>query len=1069
MDEEELKRKIRELERRLREKEKEVENLKKVEKKYRIQNEELNAIINTIPHHLSFLSPDLRYVWVNKGAARLTDIPEKELIGRHCYEVYHQRKEPCENCPTLKTIKTGKPHQGPRITPDGRHWDLFAYPVSSEEGEIIGAVELAIDVTERKKMMDLIKAEKDKLEKIIKTMGNDLEIINQDFIIEFQNDLLKEKYGDATGKICYKYYRNREKPCDVCPSRDAIKNNRTEKAEIIASDNRYYEIIATPFVDIDGKVKAIEISRDITERKKLEKDLTSSEKKYRNLINATPVGIYQTTIDGKIIFCNDSLVHMLGYDSAEELMKVPVINLYANREDRKNLLETLKHQDSVENYEILSVKKNGETFWISFSANLIREKGIIQGIVIDITKRKELEEEIRKRRRELGAMNIISASVTKRKLKLKELYNQIGDELSRIIKADTYYLCLLSKEKGKIDCKYIREKGEKKRCKTINFTGGILEWLVKNKKSVFTNNLPKLRKEKGLRRIPVLKDEKASLSWIGVPIIIDNEAVGAIVVASHKYNAFTVNDLSFILNIANQASIAIKNERLTRELKESEKRFRKVIEQSRDGIFIGDIEGNVILYNKAMKEITGYTSKEVNRYGWFNLVYPDEKVRKEAIERARSVHQEKLKYYEAEIICKNGTKKNISFSVTPFKIEKEIYNLGIMTDITEYKRLQEQLFFSQKMESIGRLAGGIAHDFNNILTGIMGYSELLMQKYGPEHPDHFALDVIFKGTERAATLTQQLLGFARGGKYNPVPLDMNDSILNTLKIVEKSFEKNIDLKLDLSQDLKLVEADRTQMEQVISNILINAKDAMPSGGEIHIKTQNIFLPEDYCRVFPELEPGFYVKTSITDTGIGMPKEIKDKIFEPFFTTKGKGRGTGLGLSTVYGIIKNHRGQINVYSEPGEGSTFNIYLPVTEKEISFVEKEEKIFKGKGTILVVDDEKHIRDLTREMLTSLGYDVFLAENGVEAINLYKKNKDKINLILLDIVMPEKAGKDTFIELKKINPEIRIIIVSGYSQNGKAAEIIELGANGFLQKPFKIEEISKIIRNNLRIKNQD
>jgi PAS domain S-box-containing protein len=383
----------------------------------------------------------------------------------------------------------------------------------------------------------------------------------------------------------------------------------------------------------------------------------------------------------------------------------------------------------------------------------------------------------------------------------------------------------------------------------------------------------------------------------------------------------------------------------------------------------------------------------------------------------------------------------------------------------ERRKLEEQLFQAQKMESIGRLAGGIAHDFNNILTSIMGYAELLKFKLtNSSTREKQAADIIIKSSERASDLTRQLLAFARSGKYNPVPLMVNDIIKQTIIVSEKIFEKKIEVKYDLEEKLKPIEADRNQLDQVLTNIIINAKDAMPNGGELIFTTANVYLDEEYTDKFQELIPGDYVKISIKDTGMGMPRSIKDRIFEPFFTTKGAGCGTGLGLATVYGIIKNHNGQISCTSEPGKGTTFTIYLPATEKEIITEENETAVIKGEETILLVDDEEYVRDVAKRQLERLGYKAITANDGIDAVDIYKKKKKKIDLVLLDMVMPNLAGKETFRELKNINPDIKVILISGFSRNGRAAEIIKEGALAFLQKPFKLYELSKALAGVLR-----
>lgn len=384
----------------------------------------------------------------------------------------------------------------------------------------------------------------------------------------------------------------------------------------------------------------------------------------------------------------------------------------------------------------------------------------------------------------------------------------------------------------------------------------------------------------------------------------------------------------------------------------------------------------------------------------------------------------------------------------------------------EKKKLEAQLFQAQKMESIGRLAGGIAHDFNNILTSIKGYAELLKIQYcDPSSKEKHAADVILKGVERAANLTKQLLGFARGGKYNPVPLNANNVIEEIVSVSEKIFEKNITVTYLFEEDVGTIEADRHQLDQVLTNLIINAWDAMPRGGVLSFKTENVFLDDDFSFRFPEFQPGEYVKISITDTGVGMTEEIQKHIFEPFFTTKGEGKGTGLGLATVYGIVKSHNGHISVYSEPGQGTTFSLYFPVSDSEIVETKKEFNIVKGEATILVVDDEESVRGMAEDMLEVLGYNVLTAEDGRSAVNIYKEKKNEIDLVILDMIMPVMAGKETYRALRKIAPDVKVLLASGYSENDNTREILDEGALGFVQKPFGIQELSKTLSETLNM----
>jgi PAS domain S-box-containing protein len=379
-----------------------------------------------------------------------------------------------------------------------------------------------------------------------------------------------------------------------------------------------------------------------------------------------------------------------------------------------------------------------------------------------------------------------------------------------------------------------------------------------------------------------------------------------------------------------------------------------------------------------------------------------------------------------------------------------------------HDRLQEQLLQAQKMEAIGLLAGGIAHDFNNLLGGVLGYASFIKQLIKDSDAIHPYINTIEMSARRAAELTQQLLGFARGGKYLAKPVSVNSVVGQTVKLLEGSLDKSIQVRQWTEPDLWLVEADAGQIQQALLNICINARDAMPGGGWLTIETHNVVWDEKSPALYPSAKPGPYVLLSITDTGIGMDRETQRKIFEPFFTTKERDKGTGLGLAMVYGIVKNHGGYITVDSEVGEGATFKIYLPAlpgAAHEAVAVEAP-TIARGVELILVVDDEEMIRDLTQDMLRMLGYQVVLAENGERAIEIYRERAEEIALVLVDMIMPKMGGQETYRRLKEVNPNVKAILSTGYSQAGKAQEILSQGVHGFIQKPYAIDELADAIR---------
>jgi signal transduction histidine kinase/ActR/RegA family two-component response regulator len=414
----------------------------------------------------------------------------------------------------------------------------------------------------------------------------------------------------------------------------------------------------------------------------------------------------------------------------------------------------------------------------------------------------------------------------------------------------------------------------------------------------------------------------------------------------------------------------------------------------------------------------------------------------------------------------NGVERTVHVRMFPvFERNGKLVNVvAMMEDVTERRRLEEQLIQSQKMESIGLLAGGIAHDFNNILGGILGYASFVKTQVPKEDRIYPHLETIERSALRAAELTSQLLGFARGGKYVVGPLIINDLVRETADLLRGTIETNIAMTTGLDASSPVIEADASQMQQVLMNLCVNARDAMPGGGELTITTTRLDAPDAFLRSIPEARGGRFVRIEIADTGIGIEKAIRGKIFDPFFTTKEKGKGTGLGLATVYGIVKNHNGFINVESEIGSGTTFSVYIPAVDKVAAKVqENESRPQGGQETILVVDDEEMIRMLVRDILEEIGYNVLSAADGIEAVELYKEKDGEIDLVILDMTMPGMGGRETFEKLKEMNPSVRAILSTGYAADERARQMLAMGVKAFVQKPYRIDDLASAVRRTL------
>lgn len=516
--------------------------------------------------------------------------------------------------------------------------------------------------------------------------------------------------------------------------------------------------------------------------------------------------------------------------------------------------------------------------------------------------------------------------------------------------------------------------------------------------------------------------------------------------------------ISEILCVGNDITARKDTERA---LRESEERFREMAALLPTVICEMDTELHVTYANKIGLQTFGFSQDDLDGgISALEFIHPGD--REKLVDRLERIARgENVAATEYRLFTKAGSEVNALVNSAPVFKDGAIVGLRTsVTNITEQKKLEQQLQQAQKMEAIGTLAGGIAHDFNNLLMAIQGNVSLMLTDTDPTHPHFEKLMKVQQRIEGGAKLTTHLLGYARKGKYGVKPINLNQLLEESCETFGRT-RKNIIISSSPTNDLLPVEGDPEQIEQVLMNLFVNAADAMPGGGKLIVETMNATQEAMDGKLYTP-KPGEYVMLAVTDTGTGMDRETMERIFDPFFTTKKMGRGTGLGLASAYGIIKGHGGYIDVQSRPGQGSTFKLFLPVSEKQPTRPRRwsPEEPANGRETVLLVDDEEDIREVGRELLEVIGYHVLTAQDGEKAVRVYRENCLDIDIVLLDIVMPHAGGGEAFDRMKKINPDVKVLLCSGYSIEGEATEILARGGNGFIQKPFSMNQLADKIR---------
>ncbi len=776
----------------------------------------------------------------------------------------------------------------------------------------------------------------------------------------------------------------------------------------------------------DGMANAATLSaleKEIAERKRVEEELRESERKFRDIAELAPQVIFELDTDVMITFTNKQALELFGYTEEDMQKGVSAYDLFPDYERgaaRDNIRKTIAGERGTTGYEYTAQRKDGTTFPAIIYTTTIFKDGKhtgFRGILVDITQLKNAEEELRER-----------------ELRYRDLAESMPQVIFEMDEKGT--LTFANRQAYKI-YGYSEE----------DFNAGINAWSL-----VAPQDLPAIKE--GLRKIaeggPPTGNEYTAIKKDGSLFPISTH------VTRIMKDGCLMGYRGIIIDIT-------ERKKAEEALMKSEERFRRYFEVPLIGVAIVSPEGQWLEVNDKFCDMVGFSRNELLGMKWQDITpaedLPGELASYESfLKGPLDLVAAREKRYRRQ----DGAIIDVILSTHCVRKSdgSPDYLMSVIQDITERKHLESQLMHSQKMEAIGTLAGGVAHDFNNLLSAIMGYASLLQMKIDRDSPLHSYVSHILTSSEKAANLTHSLLAFSRKQVIDLKPFVVNDAVEKLHRLLLRLIPEDVEFRIDKAPERLIALGDSGQIDQVIMNLVTNARDAMPRGGKLIISVNYTMIDSGFITTHGFGRPGEYAVITVSDTGAGMDEKTMEKIFEPFFTTKEVGRGTGLGLAIVYGIIKQHNGYIEVDSRPGEGSTFSVYLPLVWLEPMDEAIDEEIVGGSETILIAEDNNELRALSVNVLEDNGYKVFAVRDGAEAVEAFRQHQSDIALTILDVVMPKMNGREAFEAIKKLDPSVKVIFASGYTDDIIEEKGMANGKYDFLGKPMTPGTLLKKIR---------
>ena len=946
--------------------------------------------------------------------------------------------------------------------------------VSDDNGKVAHLDGVVEDITERKQVEEALRESEERFRQIVERSSEafyrqNIKTAEFEYVSPKILDLLGYK-PEELKSLDYEEQKARIHP-------DDLPNLLSFSTDLIEADDKGEKYIEREFRlkskqgnylwvhgnytlirEDDGNPRFIVGSlQDITERKQAEKTLRESEEKYRLLVENTDTGFVVVDESGVVVEANEPYCRLVGVTKIGEIIGRSVIDWTApeSKEENAAAVEQCAKQGYVQDFETTYIREDNQRVNILINAIMheTAEGKRLHALCRDITERKHLEK--------INSVLFHITTATNTTRDLRELLKTIRTYLHEVIDTTNFYIGLYDGSTDTITEPYSADDYDK----YTSFPAGktLTAYVIKTGQSLFAddNTTAELENEGKIEFIGT-----PSKLWLGVPLRVKDTVIGALVVQSYTdANQYTQKDLEILEYVSNEIAAAIERIRSEEELRQAEQKLRLHIDNTPLAVIEWDLGFKVASWNMAAQKIFGYTFEEAQGHHAAGLIVPEsarahvDQVWQELLEKKggqRSVN---------ENVTKAGDIIMCDWYNTPLVDENNnvIGVASLVLDLTDQKKLEDQLRHAQKMEAIGQLAGGVAHDFNNKLGGIIGFAELALGSLDDRVALADYLKKIIDRSDKSARLVRQLLAFSRQQILDLKKVDLNRIIMEASRFLTKVIGEHIDLQLELTGEQQIINADPNAIDQIITNLCINARDAMPSGGYLILKTENVVLDDDFCARSQWIIPGEYILFTIIDSGHGIPEDTIQHIFEPFYTTKGVGEGTGLGLSMVFGLIKQHNGYIDCKSEINKGTTFAIYFPIAADNniaVDTVAEESLVFSGSEQILLAEDDEVLLDVIQTCLVDLGYTVLPARNGYDAFNIFKANSSKIDLVISDVIMPYTGGIELYQMVRAINPEVKFLFITGYTSEKSFSVLPSDAATGILNKPFKRLVLAEKIR---------